>query len=495
MPRRRRGDWRIAIRLVNDKTGAVAASTVTASIGDSWQKYEFTFKTGACPSADNHLEFLVQHPGTAWFPLVSLFPPTYHNRAQWQSHRSDGEAGRAASGLSALSRRQLSRGRPLNEHYEWKKTIGPLVDRPTHPTPWTYRSSDGMGLLEFLNWCEDLHMEPLLAVFAGYSLQQEHVDAGAGSGAVRSGALDEIEYVTGDASTRWGAERAKDGHPAPFHLQFVEIGNEEYHDPSGLTTRGSRSSTRPSRSASRIATGGHGAGHLYVPTFWMTTTTRCTPTSIGRRSSFLRMCTTTTITIAAAPKFWSASGRRVKAANDQLGRGTGRCRVDDGPGAQQRYCPHGLLRAAVRQRESRRHGVAKRSDRVRRDEQLRIAKLLCASHVQHALGDQILHPVSTAQIHGCLRRRLYNSKTHHLFIKLVNASSAHSRSKSNWRSRARGTQGNGDYPERQNHSGNKLDHGAHEDCPGDQQHGRRGGNIQRVLQRYSIQVFDISMAP
>ena len=61
-------------------------------------------------------------------------------------------------------------GDHIAERFEWKKTIGPLVDRPTHPSPWSYHSSDGMGLLEFLEWCEDLHMQPVLAVYAGYSM-------------------------------------------------------------------------------------------------------------------------------------------------------------------------------------------------------------------------------------------------------------------------------------------------------------------------------------
>ncbi len=49
-------------------------------------------------------------------------------------------------------------GNHINERYEWKKTLGPLVDRPTHPSPWGYHSTDGMGLLEMLYWCEDLHI-------------------------------------------------------------------------------------------------------------------------------------------------------------------------------------------------------------------------------------------------------------------------------------------------------------------------------------------------
>ncbi len=60
-------------------------------------------------------------------------------------------------------------------------------------------------------------------------------------------ALDEIEYVTGDTNTNWGAQRAKDGHPAPFTLTYVEIGNEDWFDRPAVMTDGSRSFTTPSR--------------------------------------------------------------------------------------------------------------------------------------------------------------------------------------------------------------------------------------------------------
>jgi alpha-N-arabinofuranosidase len=96
-------------------------------------------------------------------------------------------------------------------------------------SPWRYRSSDGVGLVEFLEWCEDLHMEPLLAVYAGL-----HIDRGANilTGdalkPVVQDALDEIEYVTGGPNTTWGARRVRDGHPKPFTLHYVEIGNEDW---------------------------------------------------------------------------------------------------------------------------------------------------------------------------------------------------------------------------------------------------------------------------
>jgi alpha-L-arabinofuranosidase len=124
-------------------------------------------------------------------------------------------------------------GQTISDRFDWKKTIGPWVDRPTHNSPWRYRSSDGMGLLEFLEWCEDLKMEPVLAVYAGYSLAQQHVDPGPALEPYVQDALDEIEYVTGGPETKWGAERVKNGHPAPFKLQYVEVGNEDQFDRSG----------------------------------------------------------------------------------------------------------------------------------------------------------------------------------------------------------------------------------------------------------------------
>jgi alpha-N-arabinofuranosidase len=224
----------LTIRLVNDSTGAVAASTTVPSLSSSWQQYHYTLKTGAlAASANNHLEFLFPHPGAAWFSLVSLFPPTYKNEPNGKRIDLMEKIAALHPAFLRFPGGNYLEGDHINERFEWKKTIGPLVDRPTHTTPWSYWSSDGMGLLEFLTWCEDLHMQPLLAVYSGYSLQQEHVAPGKDLEHYVQNALDEIQYVTGDTSTRWGAERAKDGHPAPFPLHYVEVGNEEYHDQSG----------------------------------------------------------------------------------------------------------------------------------------------------------------------------------------------------------------------------------------------------------------------
>jgi len=121
-------------------------------------------------------------------------------------------------------------GNTIDTRFQWKKTIGSLEQRPGHPGTWSYRSSDGMGLLEFMEWCEDMNAEPVLAVFAGYALKHELVVAGPALQPYVDEALDEIEYITGDPNTKWGSLRARDGHPRPFKLNYIEIGNEDGFD-------------------------------------------------------------------------------------------------------------------------------------------------------------------------------------------------------------------------------------------------------------------------
>ena len=96
-------------------------------------------------------------------------------------------------------------GNAFNERFNWKETIGPVEQRPGHPSPWGYWSTDGFGLLEFAEWCEDLDMEPLLGVFAGYCLGKGGViGAGPKLEPYVQEALEEIEYLIGDAqTTKW----------------------------------------------------------------------------------------------------------------------------------------------------------------------------------------------------------------------------------------------------------------------------------------------------
>ncbi len=225
------GPLPIRVALVADQSGKVLAATSVPVSGRVWKQYKFEMRSGeAAASAENHLEVTIDRPATLWLQLVSLFPPTYRGRPN--GNRIDIMEKLAAMHPAFLrfpGGNYLEGGR-IDSRFDWKKMIGPLVDRPTHPTTWSYHSSDGMGLLEFLNWCEDLHMQPVLGVFAGYTLDGRVVKPGPDLEPYVQEALEEIEYVTGGTDTRWGGLRARDGHPAPFPLRYVEVGNEDNFD-------------------------------------------------------------------------------------------------------------------------------------------------------------------------------------------------------------------------------------------------------------------------
>jgi alpha-N-arabinofuranosidase len=225
----------VTARLIADNTGAVLSEAIIPIAAGPWSRYQYTLNTlgSVTPSSTNHLQLTVSHPGTLSLQLASLMPPTYHNTPN--GNRTD-----LMEDLAGLHPKFLRlpggnylEGDRLEDWYNWKTTIGPLVDRPGHQAPWTYWSTDGLGLLEFLEWCEDLKIEPVLAVYAGYALRGDHITPGKDLEPFVQSALDEVEYVTGDTSTRWGAERARDGHPTAFPLHYIEIGNEDQFDKSG----------------------------------------------------------------------------------------------------------------------------------------------------------------------------------------------------------------------------------------------------------------------
>jgi alpha-N-arabinofuranosidase len=221
--------------IVSDDGATIYAQARPQHISSDWQRYSVTLKTsrGFAPTAKARFLLTVQNPGTVWFGFVSLFPPTWGN--QPNGFRKD-----LMQMLVDMHPKFLRfpggnylEGDTIATRFDWKKTIGPEVDRNGHQGPWGYRSTDGMGLLEFLRWCEDMKAEPVLAVYAGYSLKHQHVKPGPDLEPFVQDALDEIEYVSGAITTKWGAQRARDGHPEPVPLRYVEIGNEDWFDRSG----------------------------------------------------------------------------------------------------------------------------------------------------------------------------------------------------------------------------------------------------------------------
>jgi alpha-L-arabinofuranosidase len=225
----------LTIGIESNDGATVFASAVIPGLTADWKKYETTLTTGDVkPSSANRFVISTESKGTVWLSLVSLFPPTYNNRPNGLRIDIMQKLADMHPAFLRFPGGNYLEGNDIANYFNWKQTIGRLEDRPGHQCPWGYRSSDGLGLLEFLEWCEDLHMEPVLAVFAGYTLDRRSVTREQLPQYVQD-AVDEIEYVTGDPSTEWGARRAKDGHPAPFVLHYVEVGNEDNLGGAGST--------------------------------------------------------------------------------------------------------------------------------------------------------------------------------------------------------------------------------------------------------------------
>ena len=375
----------IAVRMVNDATGAVEAQAQLALQAGPWKLYEYKLTTGAVPrSTARHLEFTVSHPGTVWLQLMSLMQPTFNGRPN--GNRVD-----LMERMAAMHPRFLRlpggnylEGNRLEDWYDWKKTIGPLVNRPGHQGPWFYWSTDGLGLLEFLEWCEDLKVEPVLAVYAGYSLGGRHVATGKDLEPYVQAALDEVEYVTGDVSTRWGAERARDGHPAPFPLQYIEIGNEDYLDKSGSYT------SRYAQFAEAL--------HRRYPQFKLIATdgnseyeTKVHPDVSDEHyykspADMMDLVHHYDKAPRSGPEdFRRRVGYALRNTDAQFRRCTRRCGVDDLARTQQRLGCYGKLRSVAGQCEPRRHAVADGPDWVRRGNNVRVAELLGSVSLRRAL--------------------------------------------------------------------------------------------------------------
>lgn len=228
----------VTVSLESADGQTVYARADIRGVSGAWQHYRVDLKTRRAAPVLGRFVISVGQTGTLWLNLVSLFPPTYQGRPN--GNRPD--LMEKLAGLKPAFLRfpggNYLEGDTIASRFDWKRTLGPLPQRPGHQTPWTYRSTDGLGLTEFLQWCDELKMEPLLAVYAGYSLNQyrnpnpERVLPGPALRPFVQDALDEIEYLTGGPQTKWGALRIKNGHPEPLRLQYIEVGNEDNFDAS-----------------------------------------------------------------------------------------------------------------------------------------------------------------------------------------------------------------------------------------------------------------------
>ncbi len=234
--------YKLKLRARADKETAVKVSIVSAvgdvydsavfMLGSEWSEYSAVL-TAAKDDHSARLLISMDTTGRACFDFISLFPEdTYRGR-------ENGLRRDIAEYLEALHPKFmrfpggcLIHDGSLNKDdrdstYRWKNTLGDVMNRPPRRNNWRYNQTLGLGYYEYFLFCEDIGAEPLPVLPAGYnphSGQGVPIDE---LGEWIDDALDLIEFANGGIDTEWGGVRASLGHPEPFGLKYIAIGNEE----------------------------------------------------------------------------------------------------------------------------------------------------------------------------------------------------------------------------------------------------------------------------
>jgi len=209
--------------------------------GEGWRKYSGRLvATGDDPKGRLALEITAPGPGVLWLDVVSLFPPTWKGRPNGLRPDLAEMIANMKPSILRLPGGTFVSTLPADAP-KWLNELGSIEERPTHPAPgrpnpWGYVNTAGFGLHEYLLFAKDLGAEPIY-VFPGGAdarsdlAQPETHLAGAAVDTLIEEILAGIEYANGSTDTPWGARRAANGHPEPFHMKYVQIGNENFQRP------------------------------------------------------------------------------------------------------------------------------------------------------------------------------------------------------------------------------------------------------------------------
>lgn len=219
-------------------SGEVYGEAVTRKITRDWQK-QAAVLTATKTVKDARLEVIPLQTGTVDLDMISLFPQkTFKNR-------KNGLRADLAQAIADLKPRFVrfpggcvAHGDGIGNMYRWENTIGALEARKPMRNLWGYHQTAGLGYFEYFQFCEDIGAAPVPIVAAGVPCQNSahHGCAlGGQQGGIPMEHMDEyvqsvlnlIEYANGDARSEWGSKRAAAGHPEPFGLKYLGVGNED----------------------------------------------------------------------------------------------------------------------------------------------------------------------------------------------------------------------------------------------------------------------------
>ncbi len=234
----------VEIDLVSSHGRKLASGKVTVKKGNKWTDYELVL-TPDDHSAVSTLQIVPKNNGTLDLDMISLFPiNTFKGR-------ENGLRADLAQTLADLKPQFVrfpggcvAHGNGLDNMYDWKGSIGPLEARKPLRNIWGYHQTRGLGYHEYFQFCEDIEAEPLPVLAAAVPCQNSSWEShytkddlthyGQQGGLPMDelddyiqDVLDLIEYANGPTSSTWGAKRAEAGHPEPFNLKYLGIGNED----------------------------------------------------------------------------------------------------------------------------------------------------------------------------------------------------------------------------------------------------------------------------
>lgn len=235
----------LTVRIENAAgTAALATATVAVDGTDTWKKYPFTLTSGQTSDA-GRLVVLAGAASVIGLDMISVMPHdtwvgAVNGRSVLRKDLAEKVAamkpsflrfpGGCVTNVGTFKSYEESGYVDRRRTYQWKETIGPVEERPTNWNFWGYNQSYGIGYLEYFKLAEDLGAEPLpvLSVGAngcGSSIPEMHDPAMIQRWV--DDTVDLIEFANGGTDTEWGAKRAALGHPEPFGLDMIGLGNEE----------------------------------------------------------------------------------------------------------------------------------------------------------------------------------------------------------------------------------------------------------------------------
>jgi len=206
----------------------IYAKSDLQDVGGDWRKYTCSFIPDASDS-NGRLAFYLSTSDTVWFDVVSMFPRnTFKNRNN--GLRSD--AVQLLTGMKPSFVRfpggAIVGGLNLDNRIQWKNSVGDIAQRKGTMNLWGYWTSNGLGFHEYLQLCEDIGADALWVCNPGFSDNYRNSEVARPEDVhlFVQEAIDGLEYALGPADSHWGAMRAANGHPEPFNMKYIEIGNE-----------------------------------------------------------------------------------------------------------------------------------------------------------------------------------------------------------------------------------------------------------------------------